>query len=140
MVEGDFTTIKNRAIETDITRNMVENKTTNGAAMSQVSKVLDQKLVLLPRKFPELIPKDYLTNVHPLVKNLFTGKIPNLQLAGRLAHFSKNWEKLTQDQEILSVVKGYVIPFLKVPVQRNIPKQVTTSKIHELLINQEIIQ
>ena len=140
MVEGDFTTIKNRAIETDITRNMVENKTTNGAAMSQVSKVLDQKLVLLPRKFPELIPKDSLTNVHPLVKNLFTGKIPNLQLAGRLAHFSKNWEKLTQDQEILSVVKGYVIPFLKVPVQRNIPKQVTTSKTHELLINQEIIQ
>ena len=106
MVEGDFTTVKNRTIETDITRNMVENKTTNGAVMSQVSKVLDQKLAPLSRKFPELIPKESLTNVHPLVKNLFTGKIPNLQLAGRLAHFSKNWEKLTQDQEVLSVVKG----------------------------------
>ena len=140
MVEGDFTTVKNRTIETDITRNMVENKTTNGAVMSQVSKVLDQKLAPLSRKFPELIPKESLTNVHPLVKNLFTGKIPNLQLAGRLAHFSKNWEKLTQDQEILSVVKGYVIPFLKVPVQRNIPKQVTTSKTQELLINQEIME
>ena len=90
------------------------------------------------RKFPELIPEESLTNVPPLVKRLFTGKIPNLQLAGRLAHFSKNWEKLTQDQEILSVVKGYVIPFLKISVKRTIPKEVATSKTQELLIDQEI--
>ena len=141
VMEGDFTTVKNRTIEKDIpVRNMVENKTPNGAVMSQVSKVLDQEQDPLFRKFSELIPGEFLTNVRPLVKNLFTGKIPNLQLAGRLAHFIKNWEKLTQDQEILSVVKGYVIPFLKVPVQRNIPKQVTTSKTQELLINQEIIE
>ena len=62
---------------------MVGNKTKNGAVMSQVNKVLHQKLAALSRKFPELIPKDSLTNAHPLVKNLFTGKIPNLQLAGR---------------------------------------------------------
>ena len=91
-------------------------------------------------KFPELIPEESLTNVHTLIKKLFIGKILNLQSAGRLAHFSKNWEKLTQDQEILSVVMGYVIPFLKVPVQRNIPEQVTTSKTQELLINQEIME
>ena len=42
MVEGGFITVKNRTIETDITHNMVENKTTNGAVMSHVSKVLDQ--------------------------------------------------------------------------------------------------
>ena len=140
IVEGDFTTVKNRKIETDITCSRVENKTKNGAVMSQVNKVLHQKLVPLSRKFPELIPKDSLTNAHPLVKNLFTGKIPNLQLTGRLAHFSKNWENLTQDQEILSVVKWYMIPFLKVSVQRNIPKQVATSKKQELLINQEIME
>ena len=122
MAEGNFNTVKNQTIETDITRNMVENKTANGAVMSQVSNVLDQRLAPLSREFPGLIPKEFVTNVHPLVKNLFTIEIPNLQLAGRLAHFSKHWEKLTQDQEILSVVKGYVIPFLKVPVQRNIPK------------------
>ena len=106
MVEGDFTTVKNRTIETDITRNMVGNKTTNGAVLCQVSKVLDQKLAPLSRKFPELIPEVSLTNIHPLVKKLFTGKIPNLQLAGRLAHVSKNWEKLTQDLESSSA-KGY---------------------------------
>ena len=68
MMVGDFTTVKRGTIETDITRNVVENKTTNGAEMSQVSKVLDQKLAPLPRKFPELIPKESLTNVHPLVR------------------------------------------------------------------------
>ena len=66
---------------------MVGNKTTNGTVVSQVRKVLDQNLASLSRKCPELIRKESLTNVHPSVKKLFTGKIPNLQLAGRLAHF-----------------------------------------------------
>ena len=96
-VEGDFTTLKNRTIETDIALNMMGSKT-NGTLVSQISKVLDQNLAPLYRNFPELIPEESLTNVHPIVKNLFKGKIPNLHLAGRLAHFSKNWEKLTQDQ------------------------------------------
>ena len=122
MVERDFTTVKNRPIETDIAHNMVGDKKTNGTLVSQVSKILDQNLAPLSRKFPELIPEESLTNVQPLVKFLFTGKIPNLQLAGRLAHLSKSWEKLSQDQEILSVVKGYVIPFLKIRVQKTIPK------------------
>ena len=102
--------VKNQTIETDIAHNMEGNKTTDGK-VPQVSKFLDQNLAPLSRKFPELIPEESLTNVHPVVKTWFTGKIPNLQLAGRLAHFSKNWKKLTQDQEVLSVVKGYVTPF-----------------------------
>ena len=64
-------------------RNMVENKTTNGAVMSQVSKVLDQKLTPLSRKFSELIPS-VSNKCSPFSKNLFTGKIPNLQLARKL--------------------------------------------------------
>ena len=44
----------------------------------------------MSRKFPELNPVESLTDVYPLVKNVFTVKIPNLQLAGRLAHFSKS--------------------------------------------------
>ena len=96
-VEGDFTTLKNRTIETDIAHNMVGNKTTNGTVVSQVSKVLDQSLAPKSRKFIELSPEESLTNVHSLVKKFVTGKIPNVQLAGRLAHFSMNWKKLTQD-------------------------------------------
>ena len=74
----------------------------------------------------------------PLVKNLFSEKIQNSQLAGRLAHFSKNQEKLIQDQGILFVVKEYVIQFLKVPVQRDLPEQVTMPKTQELLIDQRL--
>ena len=36
------------------------------------------------------------------------------------------------------MVKGYVIPFLKIPVQRTIPKQVATSKTQELLTGKEM--
>ena len=66
MLNGNFTAIKNRTIETDTTRNMVGNRTINGAVVSQESEVLDQKLAPFSRKFPELIPEHFLTNVHLL--------------------------------------------------------------------------
>ena len=57
MLNGNFTAAKIRTIETDATRNMVRNKTINGAVVSQESEVLDQKLPSLSRKFAELIPE-----------------------------------------------------------------------------------
>ena len=75
MIEGHFTAVKKRTIETEITRSMVVSKRTNGAVVSMVSKVLDQKPIPLSRKFPELIPAESLKNVHLLVQHLFTGKI-----------------------------------------------------------------
>ena len=57
MLNGNFTAAKNRTIETDATRNIVRNKTINGAVASQESEVLDQKLASLSRKFAELIPE-----------------------------------------------------------------------------------
>ena len=54
-------------------------------------------------------------------------------MAGRLVHFSQNWENfktssfhmfLTEDQDILSVVKEYVRSFLKVPMRGTIREQV----------------
>ena len=86
----------------------MESKITNEAVVSQVSKVLHlcpEKTTSVPRKIPEFIPEEFLTFFHSLLKNLFTGKFPNLHLPGGLAHVSKNWKKLTQDQEILSAVK-----------------------------------
>ena len=62
MVEDHFTTVKNRIIEIDTTINMAGNKIKNGAVVSQVSNVLDQKLAILSRNFPESIPEESLTN------------------------------------------------------------------------------
>ena len=54
-----------------------------------------------------------LTHVHPVVQKLFQNySIPNVPLADRLRYFLTAWKKLTHDQEILSVVGGYKIPFL----------------------------
>ena len=137
MVEGDFTTVKNRTIKTDITRNMVENKTTNWSSNVSGKQSSRSKTGSLVKEISKIDSERVSNKYSPFSKRKIPGKIPNLKMAGRLAHFSKSWEKLTQDQEILSVVKVYVIPFLNVPVQRNIPKQMATSKTQELLINQE---
>ena len=59
------------------------------AVVSQVSKVVDQKLAPLSSKFPELISEESLLNIHPLVKHLFIRKNPNLKLAGRQAHLAR---------------------------------------------------
>ena len=64
-----------------------------------------------------------LPNVHPLVKNLFLKTKVSLKLpaSGRLSHFYLNWECLTQDQEILQVVKGFSIPLSSQPKQKFLP-------------------
>ena len=72
---------------------------------------------LLERSYPELIPLENLQKAHPLVENLFLKvKIPKVPLAGRLKHFERMWEKLTRDQEILKILKGYTIPILSKPL------------------------
>ena len=48
--EGNFTTVKNQTIETDIAYNTVENKT-NGTVVSRVSKVLHQNWLPCPETF-----------------------------------------------------------------------------------------
>ena len=45
-------------------------------------------------------------------------KIPTVPLAGRLMHLLSSWEKLTKDQNIFQIVKGYRIPFFCRPKQK----------------------
>ena len=66
--------------------------------------------------------------MHPIIRQLFTKVIPNVLLAGRLAYFIPAWEKIDQDQEILSIVKGYEIPFVSLPFQEKIPNLTNMSK------------
>ena len=60
-------------------------------------------------------------NVRPWVKSLFSArKVPNLPLSGRLKYFFEAWEILTKDPEILEIVKGFTVPFLKNPTQERV--------------------
>ena len=61
--------------------------------------------------FPELITSlDY---ENPIIKKIFWHHLKNTPLAGRVINFVSNWSKLTNDKEILQIVKGLKIQFLK---------------------------
>ena len=75
-----------------------------------------------------------LEHLHPIIRKLFTKNIPNALLAGRLPYFITAWENITQDQEILSIVKGYEISFVSLTSQEKIPN---LSKEQFSLLEQE---
>ena len=81
------------------------------------------------------------TNTSLNIKSLFcTQKIPNVQLAGRLKNFTENWEILTNDTDILSLVEGYTIPFPEIHQQKNIlnsPK--LRHQEEKILVQKEIL-
>ena len=98
-----------------------------------------------------LIPNAELVNFHPLIKNLFSKemltKAVDIPPAGRISHFLVNWQKLTLNQDILLVVKGYTIPVIKIHFQQKIPnftglnkKQIALVdlKLKEMLRKREI--
>ena len=77
-------------------------------------------------------------NIHPWVKCLFSPRIvPSLLLAGRLNHFLEVLEILTKDPEIVELVKGFKIPFLKNPTQKRVPQTPHMSQEQAVLIQVE---
>ena len=63
-----------------------------------------------------------INRVHPLVRALFPkNPIPEVPLVWRLKFFYSNCAKLTRDPNILNIVKGFEVPFLKNPVQVKSP-------------------
>ena len=81
-----------------------------------------------------------LEHVHPVIRKLYTKRIPNVPLAGRLGYFIAAWEKITQDQEILSIVKGFEVPFVSLPLQEKIPNLTKMSKEQFSLVEQEVLE
>ena len=78
--------------------------------------------------------------MHPVIRKLFKKCVPNVPLTGRLAYFITAWEKIIQDQEILSIVKGYNIPFVSLPFQGKIPNLPKMSKEQFSLVEQEVLE
>ena len=60
-----------------------------------------------------------LEHVHPIIRKFFTNSIPNVQLAGILPYIITAREKMTRDQEMLSIVTGVRNPIIcKSPISR----------------------
>ena len=85
-----------------------------------------------PFKFKQL-PKN-----SPNCKTLFKETREIFPLAGRLKYFLKNWEKVTNDSTILSIVKGYSIDFVETPYQPKTPIRGISNQFQEELVSQEM--
>ena len=115
-MEGDTITRQNQVIETKT--KMFNFKTTRvqvpGSSIMEVHHQMVNTSFTIQKEVPvtsnsELVPLIKIATlelVYPIIRKLFTKSIPNVPLAGRLAYFIAAWEKITQDQEILSIVKG----------------------------------
>ena len=86
---------------------------------------------------PQLLDVDR-SKVYLLVRNLFYVKARQAPLAGRLKFYSENWEKLTQDVNILSIVHGFKIPFSQTPFQFGPPRLARVNQEERLQINSKI--
>ena len=124
------------------------NKIGAGAGKTRIFKAVagDFKVKASPTQLfldtSPVIPNVELVNVHPLIKRLFSKemltKAVNIPPAGRISHFLVNWQKLTLNQDILPVVKGYKIPFIKMPFQRKIPNFTKINKKQIDLVDLEL--
>ena len=85
-----------------------------------------------------LLPASVFCKIHPLVANSFPVKIKQLPKAGRVKHFVKNWQRLTNDPMILDIVNGYEIPFILPPRQSRLPNLCQLTKDASDLVDQEV--
>ena len=113
----------------------VQHEMVNTSFTIQKAVPVTSNLELVP-----LIKIATLEHVHSIIRKLFTKSIPNVQLAGRLAYFIAAWEKITQDQEILSIIKGYEIAFVSLPFQEKIPNLTKMSKEQFSLVELEVLE
>ena len=72
-----------------------------------------------------------LEHVHPVIRKLFTKSISNVPLAVSLAYLIAAWEKITRDQEILSIAKYR---------KKKIPNLTKMSKEQFSLVKHEILE
>ena len=86
-----------------------------------------------------LLDQGTYSQIHPAIRGLFSGKMPHANMEGRLAYFVKNWQLLTQDQSVLSIVRGYKLQFLREPCQHKLPHVAKMSVPQAQLVQQEII-
>ena len=88
--------------------------------------------------FENILLEEEFCQVHPVVRNIFSKKIPRVNLAGRLQFFLEAWKVLTRDSAILEAVQGYKIPFQTTPKQSCLPHQPVLKAQETLRVQEEI--
>ena len=86
-----------------------------------------------------ILPLQDYPMIHPVVRQMFSSQnLQDIPAAGRLKYFLQNWEKLTQDPQILQLVKGYQIPFHTYPLQQFPPHPLKLNKEEQLQVDTEV--
>ena len=57
---------------------------------------------------------------------------------GRIRRYFSEWHNLTADTEILQTVRGYLIEFTSMPIQRKIPKEISFNNEQLVIVQTEI--
>ena len=94
--------------------------------------------ISLKPKTPDLLNLSDYPKVHPFVKTLFKETRKTFPLAGLLKYFLKNWEKVTNNFTILSIVKSYSIDFARTSYQPKTPIRVKLNQVQEERVSQEV--
>ena len=146
-MEGGIITRQNQVIETKT--KMFDLKTMRVQvpenSIMQVQHQMVNTSFTIQKEVPvtsnwELVSLIKIEHVHLIIEKSFTKDIPNVLLQGRITDFITAWEKITQNQEILSFVKGYEIPFASLPSQEKIPNLTKISKEQFSLVEHEVLE
>ena len=95
-------------------------------------------LIALSISLTNLLSASEFCKIHPLVASLLPVKIKQLPKAGRVKHFVRNWQKLTNHPMILDIVNGYEIPFILPSRQSRLSNLCQLTKEVSDLVDQEI--
>ena len=114
MAEGAIPTRGNQLIETKIIKDsrvrfktIAEGNFNVEVQQYKVNTSLENLKDVSYTNYSKLVPLVAMTLIHPVVRKLFTEETPNVPLAGRLSPFVNQWRKITRNQEIFSIMKGY---------------------------------
>ena len=111
----------------------------NNNTLQEVKERLRMNLLIATSiSSTDLLLASEFCKIHPLVVNLFPVKIKQLPKAGRVKHFVKNWQKLTNNPMILDIVRGYEIPFILPSWQSKLPNSCQLTKEASDLVDQEV--
>ena len=126
--EGDFITGNNKFLQKSRKFYYNSSRSRGSSSTFQKPNTVVIQVETFSNKLSETISMNRFKHAYPMAKGLFTRDLSIIPLAGRLSHFSKEWEILTKDKEILSIVKVYKILFLSIPHHVKTPGPVYMTK------------
>ena len=89
-------------------------------------------------KLLKSLPKSKLENLGIKVDMNIVQNGAQLPVGGRLAHFAKNWEEISNDPWILETIRGYQVEFHTIPQQVGYPNEIQLDATQSQALTKEV--